>query len=342
MREPAELKPFKEHDELLQMLEENGLKIPSSEIAKKELRRHGYHRLSGYRYLFREMLPFEQQNSETRTFRSKQHLAGSSFEDVIALAEFDSRLRLSIVEALADFEVRLRTAVAHTLAAKDELAHLKVDKLDRRSCLNTAKGKRETNHEVFCKEVARVTAMAIRSDDFAKHHDETYGSDLPVWAVVEHLTFGSLHYLFGFMKNEDKRTVANAFGLRHPKALEKWLYALVDLRNLSNHSARLFNRSLKRSIVIPPHTVSPGGLLKQTEEFLDRNKQEKDRLYAVVAVLAYLLKSHEFGSEWPTKFREVMLTFPYIELAEFEDPLVSPQKNMGFPEHWQGDELWLP
>lgn len=115
MRPP---KPHQTHDQLIMGLEANGLRIKDKVAARQALRKHGYHRLSGYRYLFRELLPTADQDQSLRTFRGKKHIPGTSFEQVIALAEFDRDLRMMVLRATEVFEVRLRTAVAVVLSAK--------------------------------------------------------------------------------------------------------------------------------------------------------------------------------------------------------------------------------
>ncbi|MBG9245311.1 Abi family protein [Corynebacterium diphtheriae] len=88
------------------------------------------------------------------------------------------------------------------------------------------------------------------NDSYVQHHIKKYSDTLPVWAIVEYLSFGSLMQLLSYIKTKDKRSVANNFGIRHPKEFVTFVRAIVYLRNKSAHGSRLFNKPLK-------HTLKP-------------------------------------------------------------------------------------
>ncbi|GAB3690318.1 hypothetical protein GCM10027595_00610 [Corynebacterium nasicanis] len=175
------------------------------------------------------------------------------------------------------------------------------------------------------------------------HHRQVYGPDLPVWAVVEHLTFGTLVFLLDYLKDEDKRSVANTFGVRHPAQFVKWVRAIGALRNDVAHAVRLFNKPLKNQIAIPGNAASEWPLLCKTARHLGRGKNLPEaqrpsrRVYAHAAVLAYLLRIHPAGSLWWDSFRQIVDGFP-----EHPTVALSPEENMGFPAGWRDDPLWCP
>ncbi|WP_370673262.1 Abi family protein [Corynebacterium diphtheriae] len=72
----------------------------------------------------------------------------------------------------------------------------------------------------------------------------------PVWAIIEYLSFDSLIQLISYLKTKDKRSVANKFGIRHPREFVTFVRAMVYLRNKCAHGSRLFNKPLK-------HTLKP-------------------------------------------------------------------------------------
>lgn len=335
------VKPYLDHDALVEGLVATGVSIPDREQAKVQLQKYGYHRLSGYRYLHRVQLPPDQQDPSSRRFRSKEDVPGTSLCDVIDLAEFDVRLRCVLESGIEDFEIRLRTAVAHVIARRSELGHLYVEHLDEKHCLKRPRNSSKTSHEIFLQQVNEATDLAHRrNDDFVIHHRQMYGRDLPVWAVVEYLTFGSLVFLLDYLKAEDKRSVANTFGASHPAQFVKWVRAIGTLRNDVAHAVRLFNKPLKNEIAIPPHSCT-NPLLTETaghlrvNSTLPESRRPSKRIYSHSAVLSYLLRSHPAGSEWWREFRDVSSTFPRHSAV----PL-SPEENMGFPAGWKSDPLW--
>ncbi|WP_288813422.1 Abi family protein [uncultured Corynebacterium sp.] len=343
MRPP---KPHQTHDQLIMGLEANGLRIKDKVAARQALRKHGYHRLSGYRYLFRELLPIPDQNQSLRTFRGKKHIPGTSFEQVIALAEFDRDLRMMVLRATEDFEVRLRTAVAHLLAAYDPYAYAFVDYLDKQTTSKPVKRVNcKTSHEAFMKEVEKAKKAALNEgDNYVKHHTQKYGDLLPVWAIVEYLSFGSLVFLLTYLKAEDQRTIAAQFGMKHPKIFVTIVRAMAELRNKAAHGTRLFNKVLKIELK-PRRTDFPAGsYYLDTWDLLEKapagHIAEGKRVFVHASLLAYMLNSHESQSTWPCEFSGLMSEFPPIFKPGETEPFISPEHQMGFPTNWQSALLW--
>lgn len=340
-------KPHQTHDQLITGLEANGFRIKDKVSAQQTLRKHGYHRLSGYRYLLRDHLPLAEQDQSLCTFRSKRHIPGTSFEQVVALAEFDRDLRLMILRATEDFEVRLRTAVAHLLAAYDPYAYALVDYLDSHT---TSKPVRRpncnTSHEAFMKEVEKAKQAALNEgDNYVRHHTRKYGDLLPVWAVVEYLSFGSLVFLLTYLKAEDQRKIAFQFGIKHPKIFVTIVRAMAELRNKAAHGTRLFNKVLKIELK-PRRTDFPTeSLYLDTWDLLKKNPagqiSEGKRVFVHASLLAYMLKSHESQSTWPGEFSDLMSEFPLVFRPGETEPFISPEHQMGFPANWQSAMLWM-
>ena len=60
-------KPFRELSDLVLELEALGLAVPDKADAESFLRKVGYYRSGGYRYVLRELLPQAQRNPAART-----------------------------------------------------------------------------------------------------------------------------------------------------------------------------------------------------------------------------------------------------------------------------------
>src|SRR5690606_23958307 len=91
------------------------------EEAAATLRRINYYRLSGYWY------PFRQQTGSGR--RLDNFYPGTRLSDVVALYEFDARLRTATFAVLASVELAIRALVGHELGRLDPHAHLEPEKL---------------------------------------------------------------------------------------------------------------------------------------------------------------------------------------------------------------------
>jgi len=331
-------KPFKEIAPLVASLKQRGLQIVDDAAAETYLRKVGYFRSGGYRYLFRELLPEAQQDASLRQFRSDIYTQGASLRQVQDIEEFDARLRIAIMQGLMDFEVRLRAAMAHTLARRHEAAHADANYLDATECAKTVQSG-ETKFEAW-ETTYQAAISGSREEDFIAHELIKYGKPLATWVAVEVLSFGSLPYLYELMLVDDRREVARAFGVKQEARFAAWMRALVDLRNYCAHGARLFNRLTKRPVKVTPHSYDLGHLDHLLAPNFTPTPEPARRVYPLVALLAYMLQRHEAGSKWSGTFKTCMGKLPNIVLPGITDPLVTPEQNMGFPTGWKALPLW--
>lgn len=331
-------KPFLEIRSLVSGLVDCGLQIPNLQTAETYLRKVGYFRSGGYRYVFRELLPASEQDKKHREFRSDTYISGATLADVMRLEEFDARLRHTLLVGLSDFEVRLRAEIAHVLARRDKYAHTDKVFLDEDACsqiLSTSRTKFDAWEETY-----REAINSSSEEDFIAHHLLKYGHPVPVWVTIEVLSFGNLPYLFDLLQVEDRREVALKFGVKHEAKFAAWVRALCDLRNYCAHGARTFNRLMKRAVAVVPASFNAGLLSHVTGPTFTPTPDGNKRLYIVAAVLAYSLRSHVAGSGWNDTFKTCMGKFPKIDLAGDGSLLVTPEMNMGFPHEWKTLPLW--
>lgn len=332
------LKPFQEVPQLVASLKLRGLLISDANAAATYLRKVGYFRSGGYRYVFRQMLPPEQQSVRMREFRSDMYEPGATLQAVRDLEEFDSKLRHTLLLGLSDFEVRLRAALAHVLARRDVLAHASTANLDPTECSATVVGG-GTKFEAWT-DTYKSAIHEARDEDFIAHQLIKYNGVVPVWAVVEVLSFGSLPYLFELMTIDDRREVAGLFGVKQENKFAAWVRAMCDLRNYCAHGTRVFNRVMKRAVAVVPSAVTPGYLDDLTQKTFSESTDPHSRIYAVSALLAYMLRMHSAGTNWHNTFKSCLGRLPVIHLGSGSDQLVTLEGNMGFPSNWKTLPLW--
>ncbi len=105
------------------------------------------------------------------------------------------------------------------------------------------------------------------------------------------------------------------------RVLQSWLATLNQVRNLCAHHARLWNRGLGISPMIPrahkhPKWHAPVSI-------------QGNRLFAAMTVLRYLLRLAAPQSQWQIRFENLLDRYPEIPLA-----------LMGFPTNWKDSPLW--
>ena len=332
-------KDFKERAELLAQLEARGLSIQDRDAALKFLTRVGYFRSGAYRYVFRELLPPSEVNERLRQYRRDRYVPGADFEHVVKLEAFDFRLSRVCLEGLLDFEVRVRAAIAHTLAEKNVAAHLSEDHLDKQICRQLIGDK--TKFDAWLNTCEEAVRLAAGDEDFITHHVLKYPQDpVPIWALIEVLSFGKLPYLFDLMEPADARHVARMFGFVHPRPFASVLRMMVDFRNTCAHGSRLFNRAFKRALVLREHETEGDLLAHLAAPDFTQAPKPHQRLYIYAATLAFMLRSHVGGSNWPLTFRTQIRKFNVELMAPDGSRLISPEASMGFPVDWQELALW--
>ena len=330
-------KEFLEIPQLIEHMRESGLEIGDESLAKDFLLRIGYFRSGGYRYVFRTLLSPEDQDPRTHQFRTDRYMPGATLALVQQLERFDAKLREVCLAGTMDFEVRFRAALAHVLSRRDIYAHTKEEHLNEEVCAQPAlEGTKFSAWEKTYREAIK----GAKEEDFVAHHLLKYGHPIPIWLTIDLLSLGSLPFLYDLARVEDQREIAAMFGVKQPGVFSAWTRSIADLRNYSAHGSRLFNRQTKRAIKVVPSAIDPALLGHLAQSEFTETPVGPRRLYAVAAVLAYMLHKHASGSNWANTFKTQVRKLPPIRLSKNDPSLLSAARNMGFPADWDALPLW--
>lgn len=297
------VKAYKTYARQVEILAGRGMDMGDRESAAATLRRVNYYRLSGYWYPFRKQAP---------TGRQDDFYDGTRFSDVVALYEFDARLRASTFAALVPVELAIRALLGHELGRIAPFAHLT-------PALLGPTARRGDQHSRW---VQRFEVEVNQSrEDFVAHHHQKYGGRLPVWAATELLDWGSLTYLYGFAPRHVQDVVSNACGLSAPQ-LTSWLKALNLVRNTCAHHGRLFNRV---------HTIAPKLPAIGRHPDLDAVSTDWRRTFGQLTLVQFL--SDRLGAGRSRLLPAVVKSFPTVRTV--------PITHMGAPNGWQDNSpLW--
>ena len=315
-------KPYLSVAKQVELMRSRGMLISDTPKAEICLHRIGYYRLSGYAYPFRhrEITKDLHGNEIERLYESfRPH---TDFSTIMELYVFDKRLRLLFLDAIERIEVSLRVEVALILGNYGAFSYRYSDAFNRyfsRPDLNAT-----TPHAKFIEKLD--DAFRRSREEFAEHFRSTYSSDLPIWMSIELWDFGTLSTVLNGMKSGDLDQLSHLYNLPKRVFLPSWAQSINFVRNICAHHGRLWNRPL----VQQPRPSSPGELpLFQhltTDEFAQR------RLYAVAAVLQYMLRFVHPTSTWGDRLNSHLETIP-------KSPHIS-LRHMGFPVGWRNLPLW--
>jgi abortive infection bacteriophage resistance protein len=270
-----------------------------------------YYRLSGYTYPFRD--------SATDHFRP-----GTTIDLIWDLYSFDQQLRLLCFKAIEAFEVFLRKQLSyyHSVTTNDPFAYVNVNTADA------------LKHKQFLDDIHRSYIgrdhqgrRVIRSkDDFVIHFFNTYQGDyLPLWMMVEVVSFGTLvTYYRYYLPQAERETLSNTFGIT-PSIFNTWLSAIQEVRNICAHHGRLWNRRIRSEPHIEPltrHTIQPlwhfmTGVLE-------------DRTFAMLCVLNHCVRAIDPFNTWRDEIRTLFVSHPESW----------PTRMMGAPADWETSPFW--
>ena len=288
--------------ELILLLQGRGLVVEDTDLAKQWIEKVGYYRLKGYGLHFR--IP------DADGKLTKRYQAGTSFEALIELYEFDRHLRLLVLDAIERIEVAFRSRFNDNLASRHGShwfmdASLFSDKRDDKT------GELIFNHEEF---LAKTYEEARRNKESLsiRHYLKNYGEPPlpPCWMLGEVLSMGSWSKAYGMLADRaHQKPVAEAFRASPPE-LTSWIHAMTNLRNTCAHHSRLWDR---RFVTCPSKKGNLRGVI-------DAN----DRLFAQIATVIYCLWSIEPKSQWLEALGKLLEQYPSV-----------PLPIMGFPPNWR-------
>jgi len=307
-------KPHLTFTQQIELLESKGLNIPNPTYAKKKLSCINYYRLSAY------FLPFQypKNNAKADIF-----YAGTEFREIVSLYDFDAKLRRLVFGVLEVIEVYIRTQVTYYHSQiYTPFGYLSQENFD---CENA----------VFEKLKRAIKEESERSDEeFVAHFKDKYNTtDLPLWSVVETLSFTTTSRLFSAMKAKDKKIIADKLGINQ-KVLSNWLHALTILRNICAHHSRLWNKQLRIQFSVPNNKLFVP--IKKITKTRYKNGKKREIVYDNNASVFFALSTIKFlldgiGEEanFITEVKQLIAKHPIVDL-----------KAMGFVDGWDTLDIW--
>lgn len=299
-------KQFKTYAEQVGLLRARGMCVDDQVRAEHLLARLNYYRLSGYWY------PMRRSTLETGAARD-EFVDGASFDLVVALYEFDERLRHSVFIELDRVEMAVRAMLGYELGRIDPLVYLDATCLGARARQQRQDGR--SVHDVWLSKYE--SALKSSKEDFVTHHKSNYRGAMPIWAAVEIMDWGMLSYLYGMSPNIVRNRIARQCELSAPQ-LESWLKSLNIVRNYAAHHARMFNRvyDIKPKLSDDERLVPVAG--------------ESNRVFGQLTLIQYLHR--QLGLSPADRLPGLLDTYPENEIV--------PLSRTGAPEGWQDLVLW--
>lgn len=279
------IKPPTTYTEQIDLLKKRKLIIFNNDKACSILKDTNYYRLSGY------MLSVKKDN---------EFFDNTTFEQIYNYHNFDKKLRQTLFDLIEDIEIAFRSRIAYYIAHKYGPLSYKSSNIFFNKNM----------HSSFIEELNKKINSAYKQELFIKHHFLKYNGEIPIWVLVEILSFSSLSKLFSNMKNEDKKEFSKIYYNSKYMYLQSWVHHLVYIRNICAHFSRLYCKLL----VIKP-------------KFLEKDLKSirpTDKIFDTFFILKKFCCDKNRYRTLLSQVDDLFIHFPDVG-----------KKHIGFPENWK-------
>lgn len=257
-----------------------GMAITSRSDVEKALTSIGFFRLRGY--------SFHLYDNAT-----KKYVPGTKFEDVLKLYQFDQDLSVLIFSMISKIEVALRVRLVESLLIHGEPLVLQDSSVFKEK-------------KLYWQNMSAVASEIARSNDvFIKHNFNNHDGEVPVWAVVEVLSFGTLSKIIKNLKtgagssysilaaNYQYKSKKGNLANPSQKMLTSWIQAVSILRNMCAHNSRIYNRTIHTTpVILDADKITP--------------PPAHNGLYQILLAMKYLRPSDEEWTEFVNEFDKLI------------------------------------
>lgn len=286
---------------------EKHIEIPNPQYAEKILQHIGYFSLmGGYKQLFR--VPF-----------TKKYKPGTSFDEIVALYQFDSSLRELFLKYLLQIERHIGNLIAYYFIEKHGISQTEYTNPDN---YNNIPQNQKTINGLLRKLYGAVNSTEY---EYVNYHRSHYGN-IPLWITTSVLTFGSLSKMYNVLPQSLRSKICRHFPPINQRQLERFLSVLTKYRNVCAHSDRLLTFKTRDQILDTP--------LHAKLEIPRHGNQYiygKQDLFAVVIAFRYLLINEDFKA-----FKRKLV----LKIGKLDKQLIHISESellmqMGFPNNWK-------
>ena len=312
-------KEYRSYKQQLDILRSRGMVIDKSSQDSHVMHilecENYYNIINGYKDLFLDI-------KATQTTDEK-YKSGTTFDEVYAVYNFDRDIRNVYLKYLLKLENKFKTVISHefsSLYGHDNYLRLEnFDHSNEKSIASVIKLIGDIQHE--------IARQMSKHHQIVTHYMTVHGY-IPLWVLVNVLTFGKIEYFYKNMKSSDKITVAKQFNLQ-PNELSKFMHMLALARNKCAHDERFFDMKFKDSL----HTKSIKNF--STLEITRANDGSytygTNDIYAIAVMFALLLNNTDL-KEFVFSMK---LHFNKLQNLLHTIPAANVMFRMGYTPNWE-------
>lgn len=301
-------KEFKTLDEQLGIFKSKGLTINDEEEARNILLKENYFFINGYRRVLMV------------SSKEKKFVKGATFDELYAIFIFDRELRNILFKNLLIIENNIKSIMSYKLSIK--YGYKEKNYLKESNFTTDNKDKRRVSDVI--NKMKRQIRVNSQNHSATLHYITNYGY-IPLWVLVKVLSFGLINELYGILKPEDQKEIADLYGIEM-EDMEVYLSLLANYRNLCAHEDIVFDHRTQKYI---SNTKYHNELKIKQDEFGEYIKGKND-IFALIIILKQMLTKDEFMhmmDEINLKLQDLTWQIKSVKINKIYDTL-------GFPENY--------
>lgn len=311
------MKEFKTIDEQINLLKARNVSFNNEAEAKKILLNNNYYNIiNGYKDLFLD-------SNNLQDFKQ-----GTAFEEIYALYDFDRQLRNIFLEFILKIENSLRSLIAYYFSKSyGHDNYLKLDNFETYMNICASKDTKQKQIKHIHMLIGDINKKIASSMDtsYVNHYMTQYGF-IPLWVLVNILSFGDICNFYKLMKQSERVAIAKEFNIAESE-LSSLLSILAKTRNLCAHDERLYNYNFKTNTSINDTKYHLQMNLTITNNRYDIGKND---LFAVVIALKLLLSTEDYDKFHHKLFSRIMSIKSKLKTITLDNVL----EAMNFPNNW--------
>lgn len=252
--------------------------------------------------------------------QTHKYINNTTFEDIVALYEFDEELRGLFFKYLCHIEIKLRSSISYYFCQKH--GERQEEYLNPNNYSTSPKSKRGV-----IKLIKILDNVANKNKDhkYLVYQRNKY-HNVPLWVILNALTFGQISKIFEFLPQKMQGLICQDFGNIKKNDMIKYLKVLTLYRNVCAHNERLFSHHTYSSI---PDTLihKKLNIPKHHSKYICG----KNDLFCVVITFRHLLPRADF-----LVFKKHLMHI--FNQYKKKNSNLKPDKlyeYMGFPSNWK-------
>lgn len=305
-------KPFKTHEELIELLKSRGINISTQNdevYAKNILSKEGFYNIiNGYNKLFLD-----------KTSSENSYKKGTTLKEIYALYNFDRVLRSIFFKYILKVESNVKSLIAYYFPMKYGHANYLVYRNFNTSCKDA-----QSKITALISEIQKQISSRA-SDPSISHYLSKYGY-IPLWVLTNILTLGTISKFYSLMNVPERQNVSKAFKVLDTE-LENELLYLSSVRNFCAHGNRLYCYRTKKPLIDTPYHLKLS-INKNSNGEYEYGKRD---LFAAMIALRRLLSNNDYNSMSKEIYRAIGVLSRKLTVITKEDVL----HEMGFPNNWR-------